>query len=52
MRFRFTLRPMTLDDLDLLDLGEFSRNFAGFRRFGRQQKQLLNELPVLSATAL
>jgi len=49
MRFRFV--SMTLDALELF---EFSENFAGFRRFGRQQ--LLNKMkinkPVLSATAL
>jgi len=49
MRFRFV--SMTLNALELF---EFSENFAGFRRFGRQQ--LLNKMkinkPVLSATAL
>jgi len=43
MCFRLTLRSLTLDDLESLSCYkvEFSGNFAGFLRFGRQQ--LLNE---------
>jgi len=37
MRFQLTPRSMTLDDLELQQ-GQFSRNFAGFRRFGSQQR--------------
>jgi len=40
MRFRLAPRSMTLDDLELYKF-DFSENFAGFRRFVRQQQ--LNE---------
>jgi len=40
MGFRLTPRSMTLDGLELYKF-EFAENFAGVRRFGRQQQ--LNE---------
>jgi len=36
MRFLLTPRSITLDDLNCYKF-EFSENFSGFRRFGRQQ---------------
>jgi len=41
MRFRLAPRSMTLDDLELLYVRIFGKNFAGFRSSGRQQQ--LNE---------
>jgi len=39
MHFRLASRSMTLDDLGVNCYKfEFSENFAGFRRFGRQQR--------------
>jgi len=40
MRFRLAPRSITLDDLELL-MFEYPENFAGFRKFGKQQQ--LNE---------
>jgi len=43
MHFRLTPRSMTLDELELYKF-EFSENFSGFRRFGRQQQEYVFEL--------
>ena len=53
MCVRLTPRSMTLNDLELYKF-EFSENFAGVRRFGRQQlsqQQLNTNKHILSATS-
>jgi len=45
MRFRLTPRSMTLNCYNF----EFSRNFASFRRFGRQQQLMTEGRPVFVA---